>query len=143
MPDDITQVFGDNQRRIRRQRQVIGDENRRFEILTELITEISPQGNVETIESRNASLISGESVWDISQVAGRCQYSDCGVWLTSRTFRYCHTCGLVMCIKCSRWDEKGQIWLCKKCRNRLRLRRFFRGTGRLLLSPFRKRENYG
>ena len=126
-------------RRIRQQRTVILTEDGPYSFSRNQITNITPTGDAETIETNYAVLVEGEAVHDASQILGRCLNPECGRWLTARTFRHCSLCGAVRCLACCHWDEEDQIWLCRECRSRLRRSRALRAVGRLLSAPFVRR----
>lgn len=113
------------------------DENLTFQ--AQSITEMSPDGDVFTTETIFPQLVEGETVSSSDGIAGKCQQPKCGKWLTKRTARYCFDCGKVVCVKCARWDQLDCLWLCKKCRWKVRGKRFLKVLVILPTLPFRKR----
>jgi hypothetical protein len=143
MPDNITHIQNDDgtNKRIKRNRAVIKSGNDELVIYGEQLTEVSPSGDMETNENQYSMVIEGELVSHASQMAGKCQELECGRWLTHRTIRFCFYCGKVNCIKCCKWDEKDERWICKKCYRSIKWKRILRAIARVIFFPFFRRED--
>ena len=142
MPDNIQPIFNNpgNNRRLKRQRSVIESVGEQLIIYSEQLTETTPLGDIETNENKYSMIIEGEAVSQVSQIAGKCQEPECGKWLTHRTIRYCFYCGKINCIKCSKWDQKEEHWVCRKCYKSLKIKRILKGIVRVIFFPFFRKE---
>jgi len=131
------------QTRLNIQQSNICSNSGQLTFLNKQQTNVSQAGDVETIETDNSKIIDGEKISHASQIIGQCQESDCGQYLTNRTFRYCSNvnCGKILCHNHARFHNKEENYFCKECYKSVRRKRFWIGLIRIILTPFVERVN--
>lgn len=106
-------------------------------------TQISADGSQLTTQTNTTSLeIDGEIIHDIlRQIIGKCQESDCGQYVTRRTFRSCGNpdCNKILCHHHARYHSKERAFFCQDCYKWIRIKRFFLVLFRIILFPFIRR----
>ena len=127
--------------RFKRRQSLIHDSDEIVAFFHDEVTNIHNTGDIETVETDHSIILNGERISTPADIVGRCQIPECSRYVTHRTAKYCFYCGLVMCVRCSTWDETDERWLCPLCHRSLRRKRIRKAIVRALLSPFRRKNN--
>jgi hypothetical protein len=124
MNEDIQNIESDQHRTIQ-ENVIISSGDHNLILSKKKQTVINNTGDITTTETRHIDIHNGEAIKDENQIVGHCQFQDCRLFLTNRTYRYCHECYMVLCPKHSKWDNTNGSWVCRHCLWVLRLKRLF------------------